>query len=257
MGQTMSVHPLRLATVTLIGLALGAASVSAQEPKKSEIRGTVVKASDRTPIAGARISLEGHDLLLNTDGKGRFKFPKVAAGTYVIRAEVEGFPSATSTLVVAKGDRVDVEFQVGRDDAVTLPELTVTEANTVVSPVAEFNRRATTGNGQYLTREFIEKRAAPTLSDLLRGVPGVRTRCPRSQRGCVLTFSRHAGCSPAYFIDGLRADPVVLNLISPTDIEGVELYSGPSETPPELEGFRSACGAIAIWTRVGEKPEGD
>jgi hypothetical protein len=29
----------------------------------------------------------------------------------------------------------------------------------------------------------------------------------------------------------------------------MELYSGPAETPPELER-RGACGAIALWTRL-------
>jgi len=227
-----------------------------QEPKKSEIRGTVVRASDRQPVNGAKVSLDGTEHALVTDQKGKFKFPKVAAGQYIIRAEVEGFPVATSTLLLAKGDRLDVEFQVGATDAVTLPELKAeAPAAARVSPIVEFNRRATTGNGRYITRDYIEKRHPATMMDLLRSIPGVRVECPRTERVCRLRMSRAPrNCGPAFFLDGIPADATVFYLQSPNDVEGVEVYSGPSETPPELEGIRSGCGAVAIWMRIGEKP---
>ena len=79
-----------------------------------------------------------------------------------------------------------------------------------VSPVAEFNRRATTGAGRYVTREFIEKRSAASVMDLLRSVPGVRIECPRNSRMCHLYIARHQRCDPAYFVDGIPADPAVL-----------------------------------------------
>lgn len=239
-----------------LGFSREAGATQQQAPRKSEIRGTVVRASDRQPVTGAKVSLDGTELALVTDGKGKFKFPKVAAGQYIIRAEVEGFPVATSTLLLANGDRLDVEFQVGHSDAVTLPELKVTEsAPERVSPVAEFNRRATSGNGRYITRAQIEKRKPSTLMDVLRAVPGVRIECPRSERVCRLRMARAPrGCGPGYFLDGIPADQTVLYLTSPTDVEGIEVYSGPSETPPELEGVRSQCGAVAIWTRIGERP---
>jgi len=93
------------------------------------------------------------------------------------------------------------------------------------------------------------------MMDLLRSVPGVRVECPRSERVCRLRMSRAPrNCGPAFFLDGIPADATVFYLQSPNDVEGVEVYSGPSETPPELEGIRSGCGAVAIWTRIGEKP---
>ena len=225
-------------------------------PRKSEIRGTVVQAASKQPILGARVSLEGTSHSLLTDKKGRFKFPKVAAGEYVIRADVEGFPPATTSLRIARDERLEIEFQVGDNEAVSLPDLTVEAEAARVSPVAEFNRRATTGAGRYLTRDFIEKRSAASVMDLLRIVPGVRIECDRDGNRCSLYLARHQrGCHPSYFVDGIPADPAVLWLMSPTDLEGIELYTGPAETPPELEGVRSACGAIALWTRVGKRPQ--
>ncbi|HEX9894802.1 MAG TPA: carboxypeptidase regulatory-like domain-containing protein [Gemmatimonadales bacterium] len=247
--------------IALIGaatLGLFGDALAVQDPRKSEIRGTVIRANDRVPMSGARVSLDGTELTLTTDDKGRFKFPKVAAGQYIIRAEVEGFPVATSTLLLAQGDRLDVEFLVGATESVMLPELKVTADAPRISPVAEFNRRATSGNGRYFHRDYIEKRRAANLMDLLRGTPGMRVECPRNERtGCRLRMSRSPrNCGPGYFLDGIPSDPSVLFLTSPNDVEGIEVYSGPSETPPELEGVRSQCGAVAIWTRVGRRPGG-
>lgn len=215
----------------------------------------VIRASDRKPIEGARLSLEGTEYVVKSDKKGKFKFPKVAAGQYVLRAEVEGFPPATSTLLLAKDDRLEVEFQVGPNDAVTLPELSVTSDAPSVSPIPEFNRRATSGRGHYITRAEIEKRQPATLMDLMRTIPGVHIACPQTERVCVLLMGRSNNrCGPAYFMDGIPVNSNVLWTTVPSDVEGIEVYSGPSETPPELEGLRSGCGAVVIWTRVGRRP---
>jgi hypothetical protein len=107
------------------------------------------------------------------------------------------------------------------------------------------------GNGRYITRDDIERRKATTMMDVLRGVPGVRVECPRTERVCRLHMARAPrNCGPAFFLDGIPADQAVFYLTNPNDVEGIEVYSGPSETPAELR-IRSGCGAVAIWTRIG------
>jgi hypothetical protein len=238
----------------LLTVSLGPALLLAQEaPRKSEIRGIVVRAEDRAPVPGARISLDGTELSVTSDKKGKFKFPKVAAGRYVVRAEVDTFPPAITHLSVEDNDRMEVEFQVGAAVGQVLPELEVSTDAPEISPVAEFNRRAQEGHGRYFTRAEIERRQPNSLMDLLRTVPGARVVCPRTEHVCYLRL-RRAACNPAYYIDGIPTDPSVLYLTVPQDVEGIEVYSGPSETPAQLEGFRAGCGAIAIWTRVGRRP---
>jgi len=239
-----------------IASPLSLSEALAQEPpRKSEIRGIVILAETRKPVVGAAVSLEGTEIQVATDKKGKFRFPKVAAGEYLIRAEIEGYPAATSTIQLALGERVEVEFLVGADAAgEVLPEIEVTASENRISPVATFNRRATEGNGRYITRADIERRKPANLMDLLRTVPGVRVVCPRTQHVCALRL-RRATCGPAYYMDGMPTDPSALYLTLPSDVEGIEVYSGPSETPIELEGMRSGCGVIAIWTRVGERPK--
>jgi len=57
------------------------------------------------------------------------------------------------------------------------------------------------------------------------------------------------GCNPAYFMDGIPSDPAVVYLTPISEVEGIEVYSGPAETPPEMESAQARCGVIAIWTR--------
>lgn len=222
-------------------------------PRKSEIRGVVIRADDRSPLPDVQLSIQGTDLVVSTDQKGRFKFPKIAAGEYVVRAEVEGFPAATSVIRVEDGDRVDMEFQVGSSDAQPLPDIEVVGEDVRLSRIEEFNRRAMEGRGRYFLRDEIEKRRSPNLMALLRTVPGAQIICPRTEHRCVLRL-RRATCGPAYYLNGLPADQSILYLMSPTDVEGIEVYSGPSETPIELESVRSGCGVVSIWTRRGERP---
>jgi hypothetical protein len=240
----------------LLALLLLPLSVpAAQElPRKSEIRGIVLDAEARKPMVGVQVSLEGRGLMMLTDKKGRFKFSKLTEGDYLVRAEVTGFPTAVTPIQLARGERMEVEFMVGAESSgQVLPDLEVTSDAPRVSPIAEFNRRALEGNGRYITRPEIEKRRAANLMDLVRSVPGVRVLCPRNVHDCVLRL-RRASCGPAYFLDGHPTDPSVLFLTLPSDVEGIEVYTGPSETPIELEGVRSGCGVVAIWTRVGERP---
>ena len=34
------------------------------------------------------------------------------------------------------------------------------------------------------------------------------------------------------------------------EVEGLEVYTGPAETPPELESAQARCGVVVIWTRT-------
>jgi hypothetical protein len=40
-----------------------------------------------------------------------------------------------------------------------------------------------------------------------------------------------------------------VNSIAPSQIEAIEYYAGPAQTPPEYSGLNSTCGTLIIWTR--------
>ncbi|MFC1791532.1 hypothetical protein ACFL0I_03600 [Gemmatimonadota bacterium] len=44
-----------------------------------------------------------------------------------------------------------------------------------------------------------------------------------------------------------------VNLIPPSDIQAIEIYHGPADTPGQYLDSRSQCGVILIWTRRGPR----
>ena len=225
--------------------AVGAPGLLAQ-PRSGTIKGVIVTARPRRPLEGARISLVGTERSVVTDAKGLFSFPDLDPGKYVIQAAAIGYATLVSPLVLKEEETLDIEFEA-QSEAVNLPDLTVEErAN---HGPADWLRRKSEGRGRYITRKLIEDQRASTIPDALRIVPGVRIEC-RGTQVCAARMARAPrGCNPAYFMDGIPTDPAALWLTPIGEIEGIEVYSGPSETPPELESSQARCGVIALWTR--------
>ena len=123
-----------------------------------------------------------------------------------------------------------------------------------------FYERRERGSGDFFTRLEIEERNPVEFTDLLRRVPGVvltqngfsvQIRFSRAMRG----LGGGGGCSsPLIYLDGAfiggAGDYVNLdNLVRPDQVEGIEVYKGPSQVPPQFNMTGSACGVIVIWTR--------
>ena len=56
-----------------------------------------------------------------------------------------------------------------------------------------------------------------------------------------------------YFKDGMYVGTSMDDLdmmISVNQIYAIEVYSGPSQTPPEFNRTGSDCGVIVFWTRL-------
>jgi len=58
-------------------------------------------------------------------------------------------------------------------------------------------------------------------------------------------------CVPMMWIDGQKAPGMEVDDLRTGDIEGIELYRGPSVTPPQFStgGGVVQCGTIVVWTR--------
>ena len=237
----------RIALAALVAEAAIATPAMEAQAKSGTIRGNIMTTNPRRPIEGARITLVGTSHSATTDANGAFTFADLDPGQYVIRAAAIGYTTLSSPLLLRERETLDIEFEANAE-AVNLPELTVAErAN---HGPAEWLRRKSEGRGRYITRQMIEDRRAASVPDALRMVPGVRVECRGGGPMCVARMIRSPrNCGPSYFLDGIPTDPAALWMTPVSDIEGVEVYSGPSETPPELEGVGSRCGAIALWTR--------
>jgi hypothetical protein len=69
-----------------------------------------------------------------------------------------------------------------------------------------------------------------------------------------LNMTRAGGnCPPRILVDGSPvAGADVDEMVEPQDINGIEIYRGPSEVPGRWMANRSSCGLIVIWTKRGE-----
>ncbi len=240
----------RLAAVVLgiVGLVAASPGVIGAQARSGGIKGIIVAIGEggKRPLAGARITLVGTVHASTTDARGIFHFVDLDPGRYLIHAAAIGYGAMSSPLIVKEQETLDIEF-VAQAEAVNLPELTVEEqAN---HGPADWIRRRGEGRGRYITRRQLEERRSATVPDALRLVAGLRIEC----RGSVICSVRMAraprGCSPAFFLDGIPTDPAVVWMTPVAEVEGIEVYSGPAETPPELESAQARCGVIALWTR--------
>jgi hypothetical protein len=213
------------------------------------IAGTTIDAQTGMPIVGAAITIPTLSRSVISDDAGHFLHSPLEAGSYVVQVHAVGYIPSAKAFDVSTGQSVTHTFQL----TTVLPVL----ANVVVKGHSgasvgrryeDFDRRRAQGRGQFLTRAEIESRSSINLSDLLQTMRGIRTDCVGFT--CRVETSRSAhGCEPAYFVDG-RLSTTFGPSTPVKDLQGVEVYLGPSETPAEYSGPQSGCGVIGIWTRA-------
>lgn len=233
----------------LAALASWPAAAAAQ---KVSVRG-VVRDTAGAPIADADVSIPAAHLLTRSNDAGAFALDRVPVGHAELSVRRLGYVPKTFQLdISAGGDSLAVEMAT---QALELPGMEISEqTKRHLLWIEDFYRRRAKGiGGTYYTREDIEARHAARLSDVLRDAPGVRF--VRTRDGAGIRFDVPANfrrdCLPQYFVDGQRVANVEVDDFPPRDIEGVELYNGPSSTPMQFsQGAVTSCGTVVIWSRV-------
>jgi outer membrane receptor for monomeric catechols len=144
--------------------------------------------------------------------------------------------------------------------AVELPGVVVAELARQRNLLRDFYDRSERGFGHFITREQIEKRNPANLSDMMRQIPGARLIPNRMGGTSTLRFSRAImtpgrDCPPQYWVDGVKTWALNIDDILPQDVEGVEVYSGPSALPSQYNtrDGTTICGVVLIWTRIPGK----
>lgn len=225
--------------------SLSLTPVSATAQARGTIVGTVTSASTGAPVPAADVVLRGRRDPTRTDSTGGFRVVDVAPGVLVVQIRALGFASASRIVELASGStaRLDVALQ----RVTELPGVAIEDsAPKRPSRFVDFAQRRRAGRGQFLTREQIERANAINLTELLRPLRGVRVNCAGTT--CTLQMARSPnGCLPEYIVDGRPSAH-----FGPTtpvgDLEAVELYVGPSETPAEYVG-QGGCGTVVLWTK--------
>ena len=247
--RSCSATPLRLGIVCL-ALVLGPAATrtSAQSVL---LRGVITDAAG-APIEGADVRVIDMPFLATTDEKGEFAFRFLPPGPVVLSVRRVGFlPLEIGALAPSDG-AINL---VMRAHPARLSSVEVSASATRRRMGIEgFYERRERGIGRFVTREDILARlSASRPTDMLRNMPGIRVVRVDGVSGIRFISSAvvRRDCMPMMWVDGQRAPGMEIDHVSLNDIEGIELYHGPSTTPMQFSYGPSGttCGTIVLWTR--------
>ena len=206
-------------------------------------------------VAGAQVLLlsrSGAQFVALTDDNGEYRFKGLPAADYVIEVQAKGFAIFTSkALYLARGQSLanDIQLQVEAVNGSVVITATGTTQNT-----DEISKAISV-----LTNQTIEQRRELTLTETVRGLPGVRVQ----QQGSygALTTIRLRGqrnFDTAVLLDGLRirdasdingsAVPFMTDLL-PVDLDRVEVLRGSGSS---IYGTNAVGGVINLMPKSGQ-----
>lgn len=271
-------------------LALAAAAMPAVAQSQARLRVSVSDQATGNPIVGAQVALRLARVGGLTDSLGTILLEAPRSGGDSLVVRFPGYASASLPTELHLGETTELAVRL-RQDAITLPRVTVVETGLSREASLGFTRRQKMGLGHFITRTDIERFAPTNSSDILRRVPGVRVQSNRAGDH-VITMARSATrCRVQYYLDNMpmptedlidaaieqrvmadlaqngsnaascaRARSKKLNRdlpaftidhIPPEMIEAIEVYRGAAEIPIEYRTTGSVCGVVLVWTKTG------
>lgn len=242
----------RLLPVVLLG-AIAASGLNAQN---GALRGRIVDATTGAPVVGVTVTNLGSGKSARSDSTGGYRVDGVGAGIQRFMVVATGYPRSNLVLAFAKDEVMERDLSLDSTTVASAAEAQPLGSVTVAAEASrglrfrDFERRRATGRGQYITSVDIEKAGFYNLQDAMRNMRGVQVSCGGGS-GCFIRMARAPmGCSPEYIVDE-RVDNMFGPQVPIRDIEGIEVYTGPSDVAGEFAGTNSGCGVIVIWTKAG------
>ncbi len=231
--------------------ALEAAADESAPPGVGAVEG-VVTMPDGRAIAGVRVVLLGAPEAGSTsDSDGRFLLSAVPAGSYWLRAELEGFGRREQAVEVGAG--------VTRHVSVTLPYIPFSEMLTVTATRGERRLEDSPADLTVLTREDLQRWPAAAGDDVLKHVPSFslfrRTSSLVSHPTTQGVSLRGVGASGAsrtlVLVDGVPHNDPFGNWVYWDDVPQVQIET--IEAAPSglsfLYGSSAMAGVIHVETR--------
>jgi len=215
--------------------------------------------ADSLPVRDAEVVLAdsaGRELRDVTDAQGLFRFDLSGPGVYAIRARHGDYAPAGPLSVTVRADE-EVAVAIRLESPIPLAPIEVTARRRItpsatrVSMEERLSWAERTGWGHVLRREEIERTKSSDVRDLLRTEPLIHVTPVPQEHTQWLTIRNATGeCRPQIYVDGVRDETRqgILDVLSPFDLEAVEIYRSATEAPPEYVD-PGGCGVIAFWTR--------
>ncbi len=244
----------RWAGLLSVSLALLCAPAEAQQTSTSTaaLSVSVTNAATGEPLRGAQVILLATGLGGVTGEVGTLLLEGLAPGTRTVEVRYLGFAPERTTVLLQNDRETDLAFALEvRPIALAALQVRVPKRASRLE-LTGFDRRKARGFGTFITREQIEARQPQRMSDVLRSVPGIHLASTgfSDSRASMLRSNPSRRCPIQYYVDGVQVFAFNIDDVRPHDIEGLEIYKGASEIPPDFNRGTALCGAIVIWTRV-------
>ncbi len=211
------------------------------------VPGYVTDASTNRPVEGALVRVRGADGWDISQKDGSFMLHDVEVGVRTLVVSHLAFGALSREFFVRATENQLISVKVDPEPLVLQP-LSVTVARRFTTPgMAAFYDRKEKGSGYFVGREDIERNRPSNMMDLMRAVPGLRYYCERGE--CGIYADRANSCDVRLFVDGTPWDIRALDVFSPKDIEGVEVYLHVGQIPSRYRGAGAECGVVGIWLR--------
>ncbi|MGH7637065.1 MAG: carboxypeptidase regulatory-like domain-containing protein [Gemmatimonadaceae bacterium] len=241
----------RVGAATWLWLSPTPAALNAQD-RGGVVRGQVVDSAG-APVADAHVSIAQARRLTRTDSAGTFQIARLSDDSVEVLVRRIGYKPRK--VIAFPHDATGRLRVVLEQDPALLEGVEVTaEVERLRTGIEDFYRRQALGVGTYFTRADFVSHNTLRASDVLRNAPGIRFI--RIAGGMGIRFNSSAiirrDCTPMIWLDGQRAPGLEIDDVPASDIEGIELYKGPSTTPMQFSQYSSSstCGTIVIWTRI-------
>lgn len=230
-----------------------AAATQAAIDETSIVTALVTDTAGRA-LAGVEVTVVGTELRQLTDESGQVYMAGVPAKKVTLHMRHVGYKEAELELFLTPGVRTSTTMVMRRAlvTVTALPKVVV-RSDLVPARYAGtarfdgFYRRKADGIGTFLTREFMDARAADRAEDLLRSQAGIRIR----YRG-TRAYIEFVRCQQVeVYINGFRQHDGFTSFLelNPREIEAMEIYRGVATVPAEFSPQPNDCAAVVVWTR--------
>jgi len=242
--------------------------------RQRSFTGSVLVDSTRQRLVDAEVSLPDLGRTTTTDAMGSFRLSALPPGTHRVLIRRLGFSPAE--FQVTLGDADSVNRQILLRPTVVLDAVRVVGA-AVDRAMQSFEDHRRTGLGHFLTRADLANSREVSMSGVLEPISGLHLLRGRSGRAWVaggrgpqsIAWTSLPGgdgadafagapraCYARVYVNrqlvysGRQGEPLFdVNSVRPDELEAVEYYAGPSETPGEYTDLDATRGVLVLRTK--------
>ncbi|MDX1396024.1 MAG: hypothetical protein R3195_16700 [Gemmatimonadota bacterium] len=239
--------------------------------------GRVIDRQTLQPVSNALVGAGDSGYTGVTDGYGRFQLDQVPPGFQSINVRHLAYGETQARFDMPPDGTLEVEVRVNPTAIEVAPlEVQVLGVRSIRLERSGFYERKDwndrIGLGSYVTRLDLQQRGASQLSHALAEIPRLSFQrssgCYGSRCAFPVFSGSGANCSQlrreggefligaSIYLNGVRqrmatggAVMGIDDLVKPSDVAGVEVYTGSGDLPGEFADMNAQrCGAIVIWT---------